>query len=296
MLEQRRGGALGPERPMDLGIPTRSGRDIAFRQPQWFDKLTIPSNVEGSSTSQRKGDRRMRHDRRGFTLIELLVVIAIIAILAAILFPVFAKAREKARTASCLSNVKQITLGFIMYANDNSEALPCASFWADGKAPWEQWTDYGWGSVFFDPIQPYIRNVDLLHCPSDGNRDRWDDWRQPPLSYGYNEYMYDGNRGYYKLGTLASAPAGEASIAMIGECFSTGIFNDWTNDAGGGGTNDGMDRLRYDHWGPWRARHMEGHNYSYCDGHAKFLKTAEVRSDGANRRQWPVVNPSYSVW
>ncbi len=62
--------------------------------------------------------------RRGFTLIELLVVIAIIAILAAILFPVFAKAREKARQSSCLSNMKQIVLGTMQYAQDYDERLP----------------------------------------------------------------------------------------------------------------------------------------------------------------------------
>ena len=89
--------------------------------------------------------------RKGFTLIELLVVIAIIAILAAILFPVFAKAREKARQASCTSNVKQLMLAFLMYAQDYDEKFP---------------TQYNcWGTWVF-LIQPYIKNTQLYMCPS----------------------------------------------------------------------------------------------------------------------------------
>src|SRR5215467_15487314 len=76
----------------------------------------------------------MKHTRRGFTLIELLVVIAIIAILAAILFPVFAQAREKARSISCLSNVKQIGLGTSMYVQDYDERFPVT--WGSGQDPW----------------------------------------------------------------------------------------------------------------------------------------------------------------
>src|SRR5436305_1411609 len=77
-----------------------------------------------SSPSLRSGSRVRREGRRGFTLIELLVVIAIIAILAAILFPVFAQAREKARQAMCLSNLKQIGNGFMMYVQDYDEIFP----------------------------------------------------------------------------------------------------------------------------------------------------------------------------
>ncbi len=94
--------------------------------------------------------------RRAFTLIELLVVIAIIAIPAAILFPVFARAREKARQASCQSNLKQIGLAFAMYVSDFDQKYP--------KAWWLACT--GVGPNWRDVISPYIKNNQLFQCPS----------------------------------------------------------------------------------------------------------------------------------
>jgi len=89
--------------------------------------------------------------RKGFTLIELLVVIAIIAILAAILFPVFARAREKARQTSCLSNVKQLALGTQMYATDCDDIL--------GITDWQ-------AVRMFVAVQPYVKNTQMVYCPS----------------------------------------------------------------------------------------------------------------------------------
>jgi|SwirhisoilCB2_FD_contig_81_945294_length_1247_multi_3_in_0_out_0_1 prepilin-type N-terminal cleavage/methylation domain-containing protein/prepilin-type processing-associated H-X9-DG protein len=113
----------------------------------------------------------MKHKNFGFTLIELLVVIAIIAILAAILFPVFAQAREKARSISCLSNVKQINLGFQMYMQDYDEAWlfrpgsdvnygSCSwRYICDDNLPYEDWDDV---------VQPYLKNYQIVSCPSLG--------------------------------------------------------------------------------------------------------------------------------
>jgi len=126
--------------------------------------------------------------RRGFTLIELLVVIAIIAILAAILFPVFAKAREKARQASCTSNVKQLALGALMYIQDYDEQYPfwngqgptCDASKADGSpeclagALTNAGQRYGYGDMWQGGasvlLQPYIKSMGLVWCPNQARR------------------------------------------------------------------------------------------------------------------------------
>jgi prepilin-type N-terminal cleavage/methylation domain-containing protein/prepilin-type processing-associated H-X9-DG protein len=116
--------------------------------------------------------------RQSFTLIELLVVIAIIAILAAILFPVFAQAREKARQASCLSNIKQLTLGFMMYSQDYDETFP--------QWRWDQNYSTSWGdagspspnnatTIWYYAIYPYVKNGQVYGCPSDPRRTRFRD-------------------------------------------------------------------------------------------------------------------------
>src|SRR3954454_13033944 len=144
--------------------------------------------------------------RRGFTLIELLVVIAIIAILAAILFPVFAQARESARKTSCLSNVRQMGTAAMMYAQDYDESYPGLYQWSPG-AIHIFWTYLYPGSAQITTTQaiqlcqtcPYVKNADIFRCPSHkaayppapgaGN---------PQLAYSYG-YAYPTMWGTYDL-------------------------------------------------------------------------------------------------
>jgi prepilin-type N-terminal cleavage/methylation domain-containing protein len=244
----------------------------------------------------------MKRRNEGFTLIELLVVIAIIAILAAILFPVFARARESARKTSCLSNIKQIGLGFMMYAQDYDETLPgvpfgsCPTCW-----PWAAWPGTpgdGWMAAFYTPLQPYIKNVQILQCPSQNPIGRWYD--QNGISYMYNEFMYNSNNGFDKLSALAAAQEGVAKVALFSEGISSGIFNDWDNGGPAPKDQDGMTRLRYLNYtgGFWTQQHG-GPNIGYGDGHAKFVPKDSIISfrayawGGNTQRcvQTPIVYP-----
>ncbi len=241
---------------------------------------------------------QMPRRRSAFTLIELLVVIAIIAILAAILFPVFAKARDQARKTSCLSNMKQLGLGFLMYAQDYDERLPGVNF-GNGVGqgwPWTVWAgSVDWTGVFTHAVQPYIKNRSIMQCPSGTEVDRWSGTNG--LSYCYNEYLYNLGNGWSTLARLGGAPAGVAAVSMLSECFSSGIYMDWE---GGGpalpdGTMDGLNRIRYHTWNPWQPNH-EGTNITYGDGHSKFIAKDAIRSyrmpsGWSDNRQRPIVYP-----
>ncbi len=143
--------------------------------------------------------------RTAFTLIELLVVIAIIAILAAILFPVFARARENARRASCLSNVKQIGLGILQYAQDYDEKIPVVGVNAQKRGTW------------MIQIYPYVKSTQIFNCPSLGNVD----FRPERTIYGnYTSYGWNWN--------LANVPSSSSgySLAALQNPSETIIIGD----------------------------------------------------------------------
>jgi len=189
--------------------------------------------------------------KRGFTLIELLVVIAIIAILAAILFPVFARAREKARQSSCLNNQKQIALAFHMYVQDYDEGIPRYYFEVTHPANPEYGQPNGWIRAL-DVLGPYIKNAQVRYCPSDDYRGRY------LMNYGYNYYYL----GPWNLPT-AAAKIGEVTHPAQTLCF--------------GETNNGYDCLiQPPHDRTNTNRHNNGANYSFCDGHAKWVSSTDI--------------------
>jgi prepilin-type N-terminal cleavage/methylation domain-containing protein/prepilin-type processing-associated H-X9-DG protein len=244
-----------------------------------------------------------RRRRGGFTLIELLVVIAIIAILAAILFPVFAKAREKARQASCQSNLKQLGVAILSYAQDFDESYPTCTYDSVTTFPTNTWPWSGmmagdgntWDALLEQPVQPYIKNDQVLFCPSGINSGMWG-----PIGYGYNEFLYNSGYGWYKVAALANATAGVAKISMVMDTYASGIYNDWTNGDGGpidNGSADGMSRVRYGSQTNWLPRHIGGTNVLFCDGHVKAviqgdITSTEMTSGWANGQlEVPVVDP-----
>lgn len=236
-----------------------------------------------------------------FTLIELLVVIAIIAILAAILFPVFARARENARRSSCQSNLKQLGLGLMQYTQDYDEKFPY------GLANGNNWRGIGWAGM----INPYVKSAQIFRCPDDLNSAvglATANGVTTALSYalnqqlggsslakideaarmamlseiqvGYNVNLVDGAEGGdYK----SAADYGDNLVWMdngnTGRCCGqslngivsgqrTGRFLDVAS-----GTNASADNV---------ARHLEGANYLLADGHVKWYKGAAVTMNLVN--------------
>ena len=210
--------------------------------------------------------------RKGFTLIELLVVIAIIAILAAILFPVFARAREKARQTSCLSNIKQLALGTIMYQQDYDGFNPYMNWFP--IAGYDSGVSRG-GITVLDTIQPYVKNAQIFHCPS----------KAPASVYTHSngvqtisDYMYScfiagagGNtnralrhNGYSGLTGRTDYPGpysfDPAAVLLMSEYPGT-----------------------YRTWVPYWASHMisphnDGQNVAFGDGHAKWMSRSVLSS------------------
>ncbi len=200
---------------------------------------------------------------RGFTLIELLVVIAIIAILAAILFPVFAKAREKARQSSCSSNLKQLGVAWLSYAQDYDERT-CPTYDNTSNA-WSMWV-YNNGGVLGSRLLPYIRSGQLFVCPSSNGC---------LANYGLNYYL----TAYANYPTWAYGNGG-AALSTILRPAEIVIMNDaWNQGATGvcyyvGNANcTGYPNRSAGYiCGATDMRHNEGVNVTYADGHVKWLK------------------------
>ncbi len=206
--------------------------------------------------------------RNGFTLIELLVVIAIIAILAAILFPVFAKAREKARQTSCLSNIRQLSTGLLSYVQDYDEEMPGGLLYPDPGNPSVR---YSWRYM----IQPYVKNSQIFKCPTNqwgntalyGNQggDGPDEAVGIRRSYaGAVMWAWNGGGGGYPAPTmkLATNPRPATILLILESRWGYPDMGQWTL----GWDTDGTRQL-----GAFQA-HNGLPNWSYWDGHAKAVK------------------------
>lgn len=203
--------------------------------------------------------------RRGFTLIELLVVIAIISILASILFPVFARARENARRASCQSNLKQIGLGMMMYIQDYDERFPLAwNVYADNTV-----RPYGWADI----IESYMKNNQIFKCPSATGT-----FNSNPITIGYNTYSYnmmlaaDANGSVMDGKKLASLTQPTLTVMNLDDRVYTARAWNWGCKVGAACTvaTGGPGLAKTD----VVTRHLDGSNISFCDGHVKWYKAA----------------------
>ena len=228
----------------------------------------------------------MNHKRHttGFTLIELLVVIAIIAILAAILFPVFARARENARRSSCQSNLKQMALGIFQYTQDYDEKFPLYRTGAyNGTQRPYSWADGG--------IQPYVKSIQILQCPSEPNAGQ----ATNPTAAGFTDYAYNLFMG----GFNNSAIVGMSMATLTQSSLTVMLFDNYSapGDAYGNGA---ATQTNYtcgtptaptctagkatfaappagDSAGP-AQRHLDGQNYAFADGHVKWYRGATSRA------------------
>lgn len=249
-------------------------------------------------------------EKQGFTLIELLVVIAIIAILAAILFPVFAQAREKARQTSCLSNLRQIGTATIMYAQDYDETVTKTEWGGDVDEAHE----YFWG----DMLQPYLKNWQILQCPSASQKivfrtgvttysEQWS------YNYGINDIIAADCteadsptcRHIGLAGQTLSAINTPASTILITDNLPSGVD---TGDGDNMVLSHGRHEINWQ-WGRRDAtrltvggksqdgytRHSDGFVYLLGDGHAKWRKREKLSGDrfrgGTQDEEWLANSP-----
>lgn len=243
---------------------------------------------------------RFEDKRAGFTLIEILIVIAIISLLAAILFPVFSRARENARRASCQSNLKQLALSIHMYNADNDQRFPIGARYDSTEVPGHQSGTPNYGLGWASTVYPYVKTIASFHCPDDTTKARLPNVAN---SYAINLNIAAGPK-YLGEGTPESLFSDEARTILLSEVrinvvditLGRDLVSATTNgmmvssattyqgearcDMGylGAGLNaitlaDGSGTcvlFGAGNSGPF-GRHLDGANYAFCDGHVKWL-------------------------
>lgn len=250
----------------------------------------------------------MQRQGRGFTLIELLVVIAIIAILAAILFPVFARARENARRSSCMSNLKQIGLGMMQYTQDYDERMP---LWTYARArPWGagyEGTGNNTQFLWYFALMPYVKSWQIYNCPSADRAQNFTGVYNSSLGYAYNysrpAAKSDGSRlcmsncGVSLSGSALAAiedVSGTLAIvdsyAQVIRAFPTGATNTWpTEDQ----LKTGSDCSVSTYYAACVAvRHFDTVNTLFLDGHVKSLQWQNLLSPAGLHYWTTTSNPT----
>ncbi len=274
---------------------------------------------------------RAKRPAKAFTLIELLVVIAIIAILAAILFPVFGRARENARRSSCQSNLKQIGLGMLQYAQDYDEQFASTQYGPTGNN--EHWYSdnsniYKW----MDAIYPYVKSEQIFDCPSaatsgatNGAVRKYRYYRNLPDScaggggsypndcmsygsYGLSQAYWGGgpanasgpSQGEGRGRSLAAISAPTTTIWIADSGYANGSAETYrmtgftnTNELGVT-TANGVRFASNTSAGGMFERHLETTNALYVDGHVKASKLSNVMSR-VTRSDGAVVMPSFTI-
>ncbi len=240
--------------------------------------------------------------RRGFTLIELLVVIAIIAILAAILFPVFAQAREKARQTQCMNNLRQMATAVLAYIQDYDEKFPMAVY-----APVPRPGGGNCAFTLFDAIYPYIKNIDLIKCPSDS--------QGTYLTIGFQQVLgmptcspLDGVGYMYNYDLMppgvtpidrVNPPAVQRGTVSLAELpFPAETTMNFDAHLAFGGSPHTALRRKPDSTSvalivPVLGRHNEFIQANYVDGHAKAVKGRRYTEQGLYYTYFGLPSPPY---
>lgn len=215
---------------------------------------------------------------QGFTLIELLVVIAIIAVLAAILFPVFSRARENARRASCMSNLRQLGLGFAQYTGDYDERLPNTVDGEGGVALLGAWTFYSAfpaTSSAFQPakggLYPYVKSEQIYVCPSDSAG------QNTGQSYAGNSCAF-AKEISQTVGGPGGLRAGKSLAAFDDSSRWMLLSEEGAPDDSSRGTDDAYQSLNAGN--TFAARHFDGGNVAFLDGHVKWFRLDKIIADG----------------
>jgi prepilin-type N-terminal cleavage/methylation domain-containing protein/prepilin-type processing-associated H-X9-DG protein len=256
-------------------VPVRAEMGIVMLQPAAAACRTIVSaeavlHVRGKIMMRRTINadvkKSIHFNRFGFTLIELLVVIAIIAILAAILFPVFARARENARRTSCLSNMKQLGLGLMMYVQDYDEMYMLGGTVVEGLPQAGFTANVNWWRF---RLQPYTKNWQVFRCPSSpSNEDPSDSRLQFLYHYGYN-YQIAG-KSMATVQEPARVVALGDSLHWDGSLYNGANFAYAKGTSGWVNLGDAANRIDAN------TRHLDGSNVAFADGHAKWYKATTL--------------------